>query len=289
MMVVSCLLLAEGLAHVYLTDVLSFSDLSVPAPPPLWYRGAPNARVIFKGFMIPIPPTEIQLNSKGFRSREEDPADHRPNIYVFGDSNTVGVGVKCEETYCALLEEALPGFVVRNYAVEQYNFMQEYTLFKESHGPEALSLFVLPGYYLTRIRPTWKPMRGPVARHSRLYALYFLATRFIRYGETDEMVFRDANFLAALHDLISNYKNVWFVLLPKRAEFDTKRLMDTINGRAVVLNCSDIYADRANRIVHDEELLNPKGHRLVADRIAAAVAKSREAIGATTDAGSARR
>jgi hypothetical protein len=261
-------LTAEAAGHIFLVDPFVISDLYSRATPPLWYRGKPHATINYEGCLLPIPATEIRLNSAGFRSPEADPTDRRPQVLFFGDSNTLGIGVNYEETFCALLAKALPDYQILNRAVGEYNILQQFALFQQIHGSEALAIFVLPGYYFALVRPLDLPAGYRIVRHSRLSGVYFLASRFARIGGLQREIPRSREILALLKEFAANHKNVWYVLLQSPG-FDTREFAPALRDDGVVLDCTEIF--RTHEIVNDEELMNAEGHRLVAQRILAEI------------------
>lgn len=100
--------------------------------------GAPDARSRFK--------TLVTINDDGTRWTGATPANAKRQLYVFGDSFVFGNGVNDEQTFSAIIQNALDDFEVRLFALGGYSLTQAYLRIislKEQIGPEDV---VLLGY-----------------------------------------------------------------------------------------------------------------------------------------------
>jgi hypothetical protein len=101
-----------------LRDGGAFPRLNVYEPDPtLGVRLRPGAteRLAFNG----NPPTQVRINSQGFRGGEPPPPGAN-EILVVGDSQAFGLGVEESESFARRLEAELPGHEVFNAGVPTY-------------------------------------------------------------------------------------------------------------------------------------------------------------------------
>lgn len=114
----------------------------------------------------------IHVNSAGLRSTREhapEPAPGVRRVLAFGESFTFGEEVADAETWCARLEERVPGLEVLNHGVGGYGTDQALLRFtREARGPaEAVLVGLLlenAGRNVNRYRPLWYPLAQPAAK-----------------------------------------------------------------------------------------------------------------------------
>jgi hypothetical protein len=104
--------------------------------PSIGYTYMPNAKVRVpwgKGGYL------VRTNAAGFRSDREFVHDRTPGTFralVFGDSQTAGEGVANAQRFTDLVERALPGIELYNYAVSGTGPDQQFLIYQEYAGVE---------------------------------------------------------------------------------------------------------------------------------------------------------
>jgi lysophospholipase L1-like esterase len=98
----------------------------------------PGCEEFYCGWLIPIPPTKIKINSDGFRDYEyaiEKPVNTY-RIIALGDSFTYGAGVELEDSWPKILERKLNElnngvhYEVLNFGVPGYNIHDQVEFLK---------------------------------------------------------------------------------------------------------------------------------------------------------------
>jgi carbamoyltransferase len=123
--------------------------------PSIGYTYMPNTKVRVpwgKGGYL------VRTNAAGFRSDHEFVHDRTPGAFralVFGDSQTAGEGVANAQRFTDLVERALPGIELYNYAVSGTGPDQQFLIYQEYAGVEhdlmVIALYVESTFARSRI------------------------------------------------------------------------------------------------------------------------------------------
>lgn len=197
--------------------------------PNLGHEHRPNTHAVLEG-------VEININSLGMRGSEPDLSDTtKKRILVLGSSNTLGWGVKEEDTMCAALQKALADKAqVFNAGIGNYNAHRYVSLYEKKL--EAVKPDIIVIHYFIRDAEDLKPGGGNfILRNSQLAVMIYHLIQDMKYGYKDPGA------------LVDHYKKMYSAGSPgleamKSAMQRLNELSGTHHFKIILVMVPDIHA-----------------------------------------------
>jgi hypothetical protein len=129
--------------------------------PTLGYSSLPGKFKVTLAGTYSFEVTNLVNSLRATRPLDAHPAGARKGIWIFGDSITYGWSVSDRDTYCWLLQEALPDYEVVNFGVNGYGTLQSLIQLREAlkngNEPQVVVLAYAP----------WQDVRNTFIRMRR--------------------------------------------------------------------------------------------------------------------------
>ncbi len=298
--VVFMLLLAEGgfrlyppfrpLPRIYVGEYENRQHVYMVADPLLGWKFRPNSQFDLYHF-----------NAQGFRSASDfDPNRPCKRIALAGDSFTLGIMVKYEETFASLIEAGVPGSCVDNMGIPGFGLDQMWLTVRTQALPlhPRLVAVAFIGADLARSEEAYRPMEGfnkptfklvdgrlvpetaedrPnflvrfLQRHSSVWRVGRLGARtFGQHYPYGEWWALNAAILDAIRDDCRRAGvPVLFIYIPSRdwKAFPTLSAYMARNQASFIDLSKGRFALTSDMYIPANDHLNAKGHRQVADAV----------------------
>lgn len=268
----------------------------------LGYRGRPGP---FKLILSDVLTVKVTHNAEGYRITEppNDSMVQRPEIWIFGCSFTHGYGVNDEEAYPWLMQEALPQFTIRNFAVDGYGtyhaYLQLEQLLNRGEAPRAVVL-AYGGFHDQR-NVNDRHWKKALAGRDIAEGIQFPYYRYTENGNTEVGVESPAyagwplmKYSALVHYLESAYSQSesatmkpfkvtreLICKMQKTVEVNGSRflvaniyqdegsnqMLQSLDADTERLDISVDLNDESLRILPNDGHPNGKGHRMMADKL----------------------